>query len=49
MTGEVVKLIARLERKPAVLVVSGSAIGWYGLWQDQVLTEVGKVARLLQP
>ena len=48
MTGEVVKLIARLERKPAALV-SGSAIGWYGLWQDQVLTEFGKVARLLQP
>ncbi len=38
MTGDVVKLIARLDRKPAVLV-SGSAIGWYGLWQDQVLTE----------
>jgi uncharacterized protein (TIGR01777 family) len=41
MTGDVVKLIARLERKPAVLV-SGSAIGWYGLWQDQVLTESAK-------
>ncbi|MEO8317063.1 MAG: TIGR01777 family oxidoreductase [Bradyrhizobium sp.] len=41
MTGEVVKLIARLDRKPAVLV-SGSAIGWYGLWQDQVLTESAK-------
>jgi NADPH:quinone reductase-like Zn-dependent oxidoreductase len=41
MTGEVVKLIARLERKPAALV-SGSAIGWYGLWQDQVLTESAK-------
>jgi uncharacterized protein (TIGR01777 family) len=37
-TGEVIKLIARLDHKPAVLV-SGSAIGWYGLWQDQVLTE----------
>ena len=35
------ELIARLERKPAVLV-SGSAIGWYGLWQDQVLTESAK-------
>ncbi len=32
---------AWLERKPAVLV-SGSAIGWYGLWQDQVLTELAK-------
>lgn len=41
VTGEVVKLIARLERKPEVLV-SGSAIGWYGLWADQVLTESAK-------
>jgi uncharacterized protein (TIGR01777 family) len=41
MTGDVIRLIARLERKPAVLV-SGSAIGWYGLWQDQVLTESAK-------
>ncbi len=38
MTRHVVRLIARLERKPAVLV-SGSAIGWYGLWQDEELTE----------
>ena len=41
MTGDVVNLIARLERKPSVLI-SGSAIGWYGLWQDQVLTESAK-------
>ena len=41
MTADIVKLIARLEPKPAVLV-SGSAIGWYGLWQDQVLTESAK-------
>ena len=41
MTGAVIALIARLERKPAVLI-SGSAIGWYGLWQDQVLTESAK-------
>ena len=41
MTGDVVRLIARLDRKPTVLV-SGSAIGWYGLWQDQVLTESAK-------
>lgn len=41
MTGDVARLIARLDRKPAVLV-SGSAIGWYGLWQDQVLTESAK-------
>jgi len=32
------RLIARLERKPAVLV-SGSAIGWYGLRGDEALTE----------
>jgi uncharacterized protein (TIGR01777 family) len=38
MTRKVVALIARLERKPAVLV-SGSAVGWYGLWQDEALTE----------
>ena len=38
MTRAVVRMIARLDRKPAVLV-SGSAIGWYGLWQDQVLSE----------
>ncbi|WP_426442554.1 TIGR01777 family oxidoreductase [Bradyrhizobium genosp. P] len=41
LTTEIVKLIARLEHKPSVLV-SGSAIGWYGLWQDQVLTESAK-------
>ena len=35
MTDDVVRLIARLERRPAVLV-NGSAIGWYGLWQDQL-------------
>jgi len=41
MTGDVIRLIGRLDRRPAVLV-SGSAIGWYGLWQDQVLTESAK-------
>ena len=41
MTEDVVKLMARLERRPAVLV-NGSAVGWYGLWQDQVLTESAK-------
>ncbi len=48
MTGDVVGLIARLDRKPKVLV-SGSAIGWYGLWQDQVLTEFRQITCLLQP
>jgi uncharacterized protein (TIGR01777 family) len=38
MTRRVVALIARLERRPSVLV-SGSAIGWYGLWRDERLTE----------
>ena len=38
MTRAVVRLVARLERKPAVLV-SGSAIGWYGLWRVEALTE----------
>jgi uncharacterized protein (TIGR01777 family) len=38
VTRAVARLIARLERKPAVLV-SGSAVGWYGLWQDEQLTE----------
>ena len=41
MTGDVVRLIARLDRKPKALV-NGSAIGWYGLWQDQPLTESAK-------
>ncbi len=38
MTRAVDRLIARLQQRPAVLV-SGSAIGWYGLWQDETLTE----------
>jgi uncharacterized protein len=38
MTRDVVRLIARLERAPAVLV-NGSAIGWYGNWRDESLTE----------
>jgi uncharacterized protein (TIGR01777 family) len=41
MTADVIGLIARLGRKPAVLI-SGSAVGWYGLWQDQPLTESAK-------
>jgi uncharacterized protein (TIGR01777 family) len=41
ITDDVVRLMARLERRPAVLV-NGSAIGWYGLWQDQPLTESAK-------
>lgn len=38
ITHDVVRLIRRLDRKPDVLV-SGSAIGWYGLRGDQPLTE----------
>ena len=41
ITNDVVRLIGRLTRKPEVLI-NGSAIGWYGLWQDQVLTESAK-------
>ena len=38
MTRDVVRLIGRLEIAPALLI-SGSAIGWYGLWADETLTE----------
>jgi hypothetical protein len=38
MTRAVVRLIDRLDRRPTLLI-SGSAIGWYGLWQDETLTE----------
>jgi len=38
MTRDVVRLIARLE-KPLGVLISGSGIGWYGLWQDEELTE----------
>ena len=41
VTNDVIRLIARLDHRPAVLI-NGSAIGWYGLWQDQVLTESAK-------
>jgi uncharacterized protein len=37
-TNAVVQLIARLAVKPEVLI-SGSAIGWYGLWNDEPLDE----------
>jgi len=38
MTADIVRLIARLERRPEVLI-NGSAIGWYGLRGDEELTE----------
>ena len=38
MTGNVVRLIKRLTHKPAVLI-SASAIGWYGARDDELLTE----------
>ncbi len=41
VTRACVELIARLERKPDVLV-SGSAIGWYGLRGDELLDESGE-------
>jgi uncharacterized protein (TIGR01777 family) len=37
-TRNLVRLIGRLDQPPKVLV-SGSAIGWYGSWQDEALTE----------
>lgn len=37
-TADLLRLIARLDRRPDVLV-SGSAIGWYGLRGDEVLDE----------
>jgi len=40
MTAAIVRLITRLEHRPSVLV-NGSAIGWYGLRGDEVLTETG--------
>ena len=38
MTGNVVRLIKRLNEKPQVLI-NASAIGWYGLQADEALTE----------
>ena len=38
VTRGIVRLIGRLQRPPSVLV-SGSAVGWYGLWGDEILTE----------
>jgi uncharacterized protein len=38
ITRHVMRLIARLQCRPSVLI-SASAIGWYGLWQDEELTE----------
>jgi uncharacterized protein (TIGR01777 family) len=38
VTCDVVHLIGRLNAPPALLI-SGSAVGWYGLRQDEVLTE----------
>jgi uncharacterized protein len=38
VTRDVVRLIGRLDAAPALLI-SGSAIGWYGLWQDETFTE----------
>lgn len=38
MTREVARLVRRLDRPPRVLV-NGSAIGWYGLRNDEILDE----------
>jgi uncharacterized protein (TIGR01777 family) len=41
MTADVVRLIARLDHRPEVLV-SASAKGWYGLYDDEVLDETSE-------
>jgi uncharacterized protein (TIGR01777 family) len=38
ITRALLRLIERLQQPPKVLV-SASAIGWYGAWQDEMLTE----------
>lgn len=38
VTREIMRLIRRLQKRPAVLV-SGSAIGWYGMRGDEILDE----------
>jgi uncharacterized protein (TIGR01777 family) len=38
ITRALLRLIARLQQPPKVLI-SGSAVGWYGAWQDEALTE----------
>jgi uncharacterized protein (TIGR01777 family) len=43
VTNDVVHLIARLDQRPAALI-SGSAVGWYGLRADQRLTETSEGA-----
>ena len=46
MTRAVVRLIERLDRRPALLI-SGSAIGWYGSWQDEAADRVRRRQALL--
>ena len=41
VTRDVVRLIARLDKTPALLI-NGSAIGWYGLRGDETLTEASR-------
>jgi uncharacterized protein (TIGR01777 family) len=38
VTRALLRLIGRLQQPPTVLI-SASAIGWYGAWQDETLTE----------
>ncbi len=38
MARGILRLIGRLERRPSVLITA-SAVGWYGLWNDEELTE----------
>lgn len=41
ITKDIIRLINRLEHKPECLV-NGSAVGWYGLHEDQLLDETAK-------
>ncbi len=43
VTRDLVRLIARLDHTPSVLI-SGSAVGWYGLRGDEALTEASSGA-----
>ena len=41
VTGDLLLLVQRLQRKPEVLL-SGSAVGYYGHWQDEPLDELSE-------
>lgn len=41
ITGDLLLLVQRLQRKPEILL-SGSAVGYYGHWQDELLDELSE-------